>query len=51
MPAREWLEAARGRPVAAIAKQPLALWLALSDLRRQQLYDEWFECSYTAVVL
>jgi hypothetical protein len=46
VPAQEWLEAARGQPVAAIAKQPLALWLALSDLRRQRLFDEWFETAY-----
>jgi hypothetical protein len=46
LPAEEWLEAARGKPVATLSKRALEAWIALSDLRRQQMFDAWFESTY-----
>ena len=45
-PEEEWLEAARREPIMTVAKNALGAWTALSDLRLQQRFDEWFEIAY-----
>jgi hypothetical protein len=45
-PEEEWLELARREPVMTAAKNALGAWTALSDLRLQRRFDQWFEATY-----
>jgi hypothetical protein len=45
-PEEEWLEVAGREPVMTAAKNALGARTALSDLRLQQRFDQWFEGTY-----
>jgi hypothetical protein len=45
-PEEEWLEVARREPVMTAAKNALGARTALSDLRLQRRFDQWFDGTY-----
>jgi hypothetical protein len=45
-PMEEWLAVARDGTVLSTGRRALQAWIALSDLRLQQRFDEWFETAY-----
>jgi hypothetical protein len=48
-PEEEWFDVARTGTVLTTGRRALRSWAALSDLRLQQRFDEWFEIAYEEV--
>ena len=45
-PLEEWLGVARTGTILTTGRRALRAWAALSDLRLQERFDDWFETAY-----